>query len=146
MTLFLTTHYMDEAETLCNRVAIIDAGKIIVLGRPEELKSQIPGNDIVSLGVENLSESLVEGIKNLLFVHKVKTEDNSLRVYVDNGSQNLPVLLDEVKASGGKILSAAIHEQSLEDVFIHHTGRSIREEEAKKVSLLAAGLPQRRGR
>jgi ABC-2 type transport system ATP-binding protein len=146
MTLFLTTHYMDEAETLCSRVAIIDAGKIIVLGSPEELKSQIPGNDIVSLGVENLSESLIEGIKNLLFVHKVKTEDNSLRVYVDSGAQNLPVLLEEVKASGGKILSAMIHEQSLEDVFIHHTGRSIREEEAKKVSLLAAGLPQRRGR
>jgi ABC-2 type transport system ATP-binding protein len=146
MTLFLTTHYMDEAETLCSRVAIIDAGKIIVLGSPEELKSQIPGNDIVSIGVENLSESLIEGIKNLLFVHKVKTEDNSLRVYVDSGAQNLPVLLEEVKASGVKILSAMIHEQSLEDVFIHHTGRSIREEEAKKVSLLAAGLPQRRGR
>jgi ABC-2 type transport system ATP-binding protein len=146
MTLFLTTHYMEEAEALCNRVAIIDAGKIIVHGSPEELKSQIPGNDIVSLGVENLSESLIEGIKKLLFVHKVKTEDNSLRVYVDSGAQNLPVLLEEVKASGGKILSATIHEQSLEDVFIHHTGRSIREEEAKKVSLLAAGLPQRRGR
>jgi ABC-2 type transport system ATP-binding protein len=146
MTLFLTTHYMEEAEALCSRVAIIDAGKIIVLGSPEELKSQIPGNDIVSLGVDNLSESLVEGIKNLLFVHKVKTEDNSIRVYVDSGAQNLLMLLEEVKARGGKILSATIHEQSLEDVFIHHTGKSIREEEAKKVSLLAAGLPQRRGR
>jgi ABC-2 type transport system ATP-binding protein len=146
ITLFLTTHYMEEAEALCNRVAIIDAGKIIVLGSPEELKSQIPGNDIVSLGVENFSESLVERIRKLPFVHRVKTEDDSIRVYVDNGAQNLPILLDEVKASGGKILSAMIHEQSLEDVFIHHTGRSIREEEAKKVSLLAAGLPQRRGR
>jgi ABC-2 type transport system ATP-binding protein len=146
MTLFLTTHYMEEAEALCRRVAIIDAGKIIALGSPEELKSQIPGNDIVSLGVENISESLVEGIKKLLFVHRVKTEDNSIRVYVDSGAQNLPVLLDEVKASGGRILSATIHEQSLEDVFIHHTGKSIREEEAKKVSLLAAGIPQRRGR
>ena len=147
MTLFLTTHYMEEAETLCNRVAIIDSGKIIVGGSPDELKLQIPGNDIVSLVVENLSESLVEGIENLSFVHRVKTEDGSIRVYVDSGAQNLSVLLEEVKASGGKILSATIHEQSLEDVFIHYTGRSIREEEAKKVSLLlGAGMPQMRGR
>jgi len=147
MTLFLTTHYMEEAEALCSMVAIIDSGRIIVLGSPGELKLQIPGNDIISLTVENLSESLVNVIKDLQFVHKIKTEDNNLRVYVDNGAQNLPALLDKAKVSGGKILSATIHEQSLEDVFIHYTGKSIREEETRKVSLLAgAGIPQKWGR
>ncbi len=147
MTVFLTTHYMEEAEALCNRVAIIDSGKIIAIGSPDELKSQIPGNDIISLTFENLSEDLVDRIKALTFVHNVNMEDNNLRIYVDNGALNLPLLMDEIKSFGGKILSATIHEQSLEDVFIHYTGKSIREEETKKVSLfIGAGIPQRWGR
>jgi ABC-2 type transport system ATP-binding protein len=147
MTVFLTTHYMEEAEALCNRVAIIDSGKIIAIGSPEELKSQIPGNDIISLTFENLSEDIVDRIKALTFVHNINTEDNNLRIYVDNGSLNLPQLIDQVKSFGGKILSATVHEQSLEDVFIHYTGKTIREEETKKVSLLiGAGIPQRWGR
>jgi ABC-2 type transport system ATP-binding protein len=147
MTVFLSTHYMEEAEALCNRVAIIDSGKIIAIGSPDELKSQIPGNDIISLSFENLSEGIVDRIKDLEFVHKVNTEDNSLRIYVDNGAMNLLLLMDEIRSLGGKILTATIHEQSLEDVFIHYTGKSIREEEAKKVSfLIGAGIPQRWGR
>jgi ABC-2 type transport system ATP-binding protein len=147
MTIFLTTHYMEEAEALCGRVAIIDSGKIIALGSPDELKSQIPGNDIISLTLENFSEDMTAIIEKLPFVHRVKTEDNSMRVYVDSGAKNLPVLIDEVRAAGGSVLSATIHEQSLEDVFIHYTGKSIREEEAKKVSFfVGAGIPQKLGR
>ena len=147
MTVFLTTHHMEEAEALCSRVAIIDSGKIIALGSPGELKSQIPGNDIVYLTVENLSESIADRVKNLAYAHKVTVENNTIRVYVDSGAQNLPMLIDEIKSSGGKILSAAIHEQSLEDVFIHVTGKSIREEEVRKVSfLVGAGTPQKWGR
>src|SRR4030043_2461627 len=147
MTVFLTTHYMEEAEMLCDRVAIIDAGKIIAIGRPEELKSQIPGNDIISLTLDMISLNIVEIIKKLSFVHKANIENNTARVYVDSGAQNLPVLMDEMKLMDVKVLSATVHEQSLEDVFIHFTGKSIREEEAKKVSfLLGAGVPQRWGR
>ena len=147
VTIFLSTHYMEEAEALCNRVAIIDSGKIIALGSPEELKAQIPGNDIVLLSVEDSSENLVDGIKNLPFVHKVTTEDSTIRVYVDSGAQDFPLLVDEIRSLGGKVVSATLHEQSLEDVFIHHTGKSIREQESKKVSLLAgAGIPPKWGR
>ena len=147
MTIFLTTHYMDEAEGLCDRVAIIDRGKIIALGSPNELKAQIPGNDIVSLTVEAVSDAFIEEVKTLPFVHNVNIEGDVVRVYVDSGAQNLPYLLERVKSMGMKIASATIHQQSLEDVFIHHTGRSIREEEAKKVSfLIGAGAPQKWGR
>jgi ABC-2 type transport system ATP-binding protein len=147
MTIFLSTHYMDEAEVLCDRVAIIDAGKIIAIGSPEELKSQIPGNDIISLTIDMISERTIERIRDLAFVHKVDTEGDTIRVYVDSGAQNLPALMDEMKSFGVKVVSATIHEQSLEDVFIHYTGRSIREEEAKKVSFfLGAGIPQKWGR
>lgn len=147
MTIFLSTHYMEEAEVLCDRVAIIDSGKIIAMGSPTDLKSQIPGNDIVSLALESLTEEITAAIAKLAFVHKVKSEDDSLRVYVDNGAKNLPLLIDEVRTAGGKILSATVHEQSLEDVFIHFTGKSIREEEAKKVSFFVGpGIPQKLGR
>jgi ABC-2 type transport system ATP-binding protein len=147
MTIFLTTHYMEEAEALCGRVAIIDAGKIIAIGSPAELKANIPGNDIISVTVANLSPELIETVGKLPFVHKVNAEEEALRVYVDSGAKNLPALIDGVRASGGTIISATIHEQSLEDVFIHYTGKSIREEEAKKVSfLVGAGIPQKLGR
>lgn len=147
MTIFLTTHYMEEAEALCGRVAIIDAGRIIAMGTPAELKANLPGGDIISLVVGNPSGELVGAIEKMPFVHKAVTEDRSLRIYVDNGAKNLPVLIDGVRASGGAVLSAMIHEQSLEDVFIHYTGKSIREEEARKVSfLIGAGVPQKFGR
>jgi len=147
MTIFLTTHYMEEAEALCSRVAIIDTGKIIAIGSPAELKSQIPGNDIISLTVDSLSAEAMEKLRGLPFVHKVTPEDNLLRFNVDNGATNLPAIMDEVRRLGGKVLSATVHEQSLEDVFIHYTGKSIREEEAKKVSFfVGAGIPQKLGR
>jgi ABC-2 type transport system ATP-binding protein len=147
MTIFLTTHYMEEADALCRRVAIIDSGKIIALGGPEGLKAQIPGNDIVFITAEDLTENLVGRIKTLPFVHQISAEDKAIRIYVDKGAQNLPAILEEVRSFGGKILSATVHEQSLEDVFIHYTGKSIREEEARKVSLLiGAGVPRKWGR
>ncbi|MDA8433682.1 MAG: ATP-binding cassette domain-containing protein [Nitrospiraceae bacterium] len=147
MTIFLTTHYMEEAEALCGRVAIIDTGKIIAMGSPAELKAQIPGNDVISLSLDGPAGEIAEKIEGSPFVHKVKAEDGSLRVSVDSGAKNLPVLIDEVRKAGGKILSATVHEQSLEDVFIHYTGKSIREEEAKKVSFfVGAGIPQKFGR
>lgn len=149
LTIFLTTHYMEEAESLCDRVAIIDVGKIIALDSPDKLKSEIPGNDIISLTLADTSrlEAVQTVITAISFVHKVKIDENTLRVYVDNGAQNLLPLIDRVKGTGGIISSVGIHQQSLEDVFIHHTGKSIREEEAKKVSFfIGAGVPQKLGR
>jgi len=147
ITIFLTTHYMEEAEALCERVAIIDSGRIIAIGSPNELKSQIPGKDIITLAIGNLSENIINAIKGLPFVHKISIENNNIRVYVDSGAHNLPALIDAVRSAGGNVTSATIHEQSLEDVFIHYTGKTIREEEAKKVSFLTgAGVPLKWGR
>ena len=143
-TMFLTTHYMEEADALCSRIAIIDAGKMIVIGSPTQLKREIPGSDIVSIALESLSDGLVDCVKALPFVRNLHVEDETLRVYVDSGATSLPALMDAIRSSGGRILSASIHEQTLEDVFIHFTGKSIREGEAKKVSLfIGAGVPQR---
>lgn len=147
MTIFLTTHYMEEAESLCKRVAIIDAGKIIAMGSPAELKSSLPGNDIISITVAPQPGKLMGALEALSFVHSVKVEDDTLRVYVDSGARNLPMLIDAVREAGGSVSSASLHEQSLEDVFIHYTGKSIRQEEARKVNfLVGAGIPERLGR
>lgn len=148
LTIMLSTHYMEEAENLCERVAIIDAGKIIVMDSPEKLKAEIPGNDIIFLSLADNSKAveIQSAIEKIPYVHKVQMHEDVLRVYVDNGAQNLPPLIERVKEIGGPVSSVSIHQQSLEDVFIHYTGKSIREEEAKKVSfLIGAGIPQKLG-
>ncbi|MDP2167024.1 MAG: ATP-binding cassette domain-containing protein [Thermodesulfovibrionales bacterium] len=147
ITIFLTTHYMEEAETLSDRVAIMDAGNIIALGSLAELKSRLSGNDIILLRIGNPSPDIIAAARELPFVHKIAEEGILIRVYVDSGAHNLPMLMDRIRSAGGQIQSVTIHEQSLEDVFIHYTGKSIREEEAKKVSfLLGAGVPRKWGR
>jgi ABC-2 type transport system ATP-binding protein len=147
MTIFLTTHYMEEAESLCGRVAIIDSGKIVALGSPDELKAAIPGSDVVTLSLDRIPPGLPDSIGALPFVRKVAAEEDSLRIFVDSGGKSLPPLIDAVRLHDGTVLSATVHEQSLEDVFIHHTGKSIRDEDAKKVSfLIGAGIPARLGR
>ncbi len=149
LTIFLSTHYMEEAENLCDRVAIIDNGKIIALDSPEKLKALIPGSDIVSLTVIDAgqSDSMQSVLEALPFVHRVTRDEDVMRIYVDNGAQNLPILIEKVKEHGGTVSSAGIQRQSLEDVFIHYTGKSIRQEEAKKVSFfIGAGIPQKLGR
>jgi len=145
MTVFLTTHYMEEAEALCGRVAIIDAGRIVTLDSPERLKQQLPGNDLVSLTLDTApGEALQAALQALPYVHRLHLEGNVLGVYVDAGAMNLAGLVEATGAAGGRIVSANVHEQSLEDVFIHYTGKSIREEEVKKVNyLLGAGMPRR---
>ena len=73
-------------------------------------------------------------------------EGDQLKIYAENGASNLPRIMDEVRSAGGKMLSITVEEQSLEDVFIHYTGKSIRREEARKVSfLIGAGIPQKMG-
>ena len=146
-TILVSIHDLNLARRYCDTISIIDGGKIIALGSPAELKSQIPGNDMVFLAVDHIPDHLNERIRNLPFVHKIETDEGSLRTYVDNGAQNLPALIDVVKSLGADIRSVSIHAQSLEDVFIHYTGKSIRDEEAKKVSMLiGAGIPQKLNR
>ncbi len=144
LTIVLTTHYMEEAEYLCNRVAIIDFGKIVVLDSPENLIRGIPGKDIVVLTLSEQKGAIVEALGKIPIVHRIITEDDSIRAYVEDGAQAIPTLIEEVKRIGGVVESVSLKRQSLEDVFIHYTGRSIRTEAAKKVSLfIGAGAPQR---
>ncbi len=147
LTIFLTTHYMEEAESLCDRVGIIDHGSIIALDSPEGLKSKLPEKDIVILELPDVNDRILEGLGKLDIVHNIVRKDSTLRLSVDNGSYMVPPLMSEIYRLGGSVKSVVVEKQSLEDVFIHYTGRSIRDEEARKVSFLTgAGVPQKWGR
>ncbi len=133
LTVSLTTHYLDEAEALCDRVAIVDQGKIVALGTTPELKALVPGSDTVELTLENeLSEAGGAEIQALPGVREVERQGKSLKVRADGGAALLPRIIESVRAGGVGVAAAALSRISLEDVFIHFTGRSLREEGAPK--------------
>ncbi|MBI5561973.1 MAG: ATP-binding cassette domain-containing protein [Deltaproteobacteria bacterium] len=148
LTILLTTHYMEEAESLCDHVAIIDYGKIVALDTVEGLKKQIPEKDVLEVTVAGIAaERAVEFAGALPTVTRCLARGDVLVASTGNGAEIIPVMVDGLKNLGAKVTRVVLKEQTLEDVFIHYTGRPIREEEAKKVSfLLGAGIPTRFGR
>lgn len=128
VTVLLTTHYMDEAEYLCDRVGIIDYGKIIALDEPEKLKDQLEG-DIVSLEVPQ-PKKYAEVFRGIKYVKEVKMVGDYLYLTVTGGEKTIPKLMDIVARRGGKVRSVGLRSPTLEDVFIRYTGRGIREEES----------------
>jgi ABC-2 type transport system ATP-binding protein len=147
LTVSLTTHYMDEAEQLCDRIAIIDHGKIIALDTPDGLKAAVSGSDRIDLEVSAAVDRVLEMLANEPGVFDVTHEggDGMISLSATNGARIIPRLIDDVEAVGGRVASINLHKISLEDVFIKFTGRSLRDEPARKVSLLiGAGMPQHR--
>lgn len=130
MTIFLTTHYMDEADSLCDRLAIIDNGKIVGEDTPNALKQQIAG-DIISLGL-NMQNGTGAQVKEKLhaqpFLRELQETENGLQLYVERGEEVLPEVLRLLDHNGTRIRTATLARPTLEDVFLHLTGRSLREE------------------
>ena len=119
ITIVLTTHYMDEADKLCDRLAIIDYGKIIVLGTPEELKKEL-GGDIIKLKANNLN---IESLKRLNYIKNIAVSDGEVCLTVEDANKHVQDILSIV----GKVKSTEIRSPTLDDVFIHYTGRGMRE-------------------
>ena len=128
VTIIITTHYMEEADRLCDRLAIIDYGKIITMDTPKNLKDGV-GGDTVQLEVLD-SDSLVDKINSLDFVSRCESRNNRLDVAVKDVAHNLPALFSAV----GEIKSFDVRNTTLNDVFLHYTGHDIREESAEKPS------------
>ena len=138
MTIFMTTHYMNEAEN-CDRIAIIDYGKIVALDTPVNLKKQV-GGDIIKM-TSGQHRKLKEELEKR-YNKEVKEEDGKLRLEVADGEKFLPHLFNELDT---KIDSIELHKPTLDDVFLHLTGRKIREEEASSKDRLREHS-RRRGR
>jgi len=131
VTIILTTHYMEEADFLSERVAIIDFGKIVALDTPQNLKN-ILGGDVISIEVEN-PENAEKVFKNLDWVKKLKRENNTFHLQVEKGEEKIPLLIQiDQKEAGFEIKSVNLRKPTLEDVFLHFTGRTIRETEASQ--------------
>ncbi len=128
ITIILTTHYMEEADSLCNRVAIVDHGRILASGTTDKLKESL-GGDVITLRVDNSAKmaSLARKVKG---VRKVKVRDGTVSVTMPNAGRNIPNILKCAEKSKIEVESVDIHKPTLEDVFIHFTGKSIREREA----------------
>jgi len=126
MTIIITTHYMEEADFLCNRIAIIDHGKIIALNKPEKLK-EVLGGDLIILDVTE-SERLAKYIRKEKYVKGIKLFDRKINITVSNGNKLIPKIIEFAKKRKIEVNSVMLKQPSLEDVFIHYTGRTIREE------------------
>ncbi|MEE9474467.1 MAG: ATP-binding cassette domain-containing protein [Candidatus Hydrothermarchaeaceae archaeon] len=129
-TVFMTTHYMEEADYLCDRIAIIDYGKILDLDTPSNLKHKIGEGDIIDMRVSGDIDPFLEKLEKEGCSLK-KREDNFIRLMVLRGEDILPKIVRLAEREGITIGSLSIHEPTLEDVFIHYTGREIREEKAE---------------
>lgn len=124
ITIILTTHYMEEADFLCDRIGILDRGKIIALDTPSQLKEIVSGNDIIKLRLEKKDEDYDTLLKDMSFIHRISTDvDGSVILLVENASRNLPKILKKVNAE-----SVEFSNRNLNDVFIHFTAQETKEQ------------------
>jgi len=128
MTLFVTTHYLEEADSLCHKVAIIDHGKIKVSGSPSELKQRL-GGDVLEIAV-NDGLDLTEYFYSLPGVKDVKKTDHTYRFKLPSTEEALPTIFDGISRKGMKITKISFDKPSLDQVFLEVTGRSLRDEES----------------
>ena len=126
MTVFITTHYLEEADALCDRIAIMDYGQIVAEGTPDELKREVAG-DVVTVGVNGAAPRAAELLGGEGYVRKLEQSNEGLRLYVDEGATAIPQILRTLDGAGVALGSIELHRPSLDDVFLTKTGRSLRE-------------------
>jgi ABC-2 type transport system ATP-binding protein len=143
ITILMTTHYMEEAEMLCTRIAIIDRGKIIAMGTPDELKAMLGGETVV-LKVKDGDEPAVQDKIAATFPH-AKCFDGRMVLSVKSAERELRGIFEDAKKAGIEIEEASMHRPTLNDVFLKLTGREIRDEKAGTAELMRAHM-QRHGR
>jgi ABC-2 type transport system ATP-binding protein len=127
LTILMTTHYMDEADKLCDRVAIVDHGKLVALDSPLKLKASIPGNTILEVSFSAVPDNWLETLKNLAEVESVKAEDHVYRINSDNGPRTAVELMEAARRAQVEITSLSVQSTTLDDVFVHYTGRQLRD-------------------
>ena len=132
MTIFLTTHYMEEADSLCDRIGIIDHGKIQVIDTPKNMKNDL-GNEIISLVIESNTnyDSFLLELKKIEFIKKINEDDSKLTLFTSNGTEVIPKIFQISSDLGIKIKSISLTQPTLDDVFISYTGHEIRDDDSK---------------
>ncbi len=127
LTILVTTHYMDEADRLCDRIAIIDHGKLVALDSPLKLKASIPGKNILEVSFSDVPPGWMETLQALPDVAEVKSEDHVFRISSHNGPRTTVELLDAAKNAAVAVTSLSVQSTTLDDVFMHYTGHQLRD-------------------
>lgn len=144
MTLFMTTHYLEEADALCDRIAIIDHGKIIVIGTPEELKESLGGN-IITLSIKQ-NVDITELVSKIEHVKEVKKENGSYMIKSENGEITAPLIIEALRKQGYVVSKLFLTKPTLNEVYLQYTGKSMRDAEESREAIMAQRMAMRRAR
>jgi ABC-2 type transport system ATP-binding protein len=144
MTLFMTTHYLEEADALCDRIAIIDHGKIVVTGSPSELKGSL-GGDIITIAIKENADvtNIIKSVEN---VKDVRNENGAYRIKAENGEATAPIIIETLRKSGYTVTRLSLTEPTLNEVYLEYTGRAIRDAEESKEAFRMQRITLRRAR
>jgi ABC-2 type transport system ATP-binding protein len=145
MTLFMTTHYLEEADSLCDRIAIIDHGHIIKIGTPEELKASI-GGDVIVISVKEGEPDISADLAAIKLVKDVKKNGNDYRIKAELGEEASPQVMDVVRSKGLHVTKISLTKPSLDEAYLEFTGRSLREEETNKMAMFSQRVTMMRAR
>jgi ABC-2 type transport system ATP-binding protein len=127
LTILVTTHYMDEADKLCDRIAIIDHGKLVALDSPLKLKASIPGKNIIEVSFDDVPEGWMETVRALPEVADVRADDHVFRISSHNGPRTTVELMEAARQAGIAVVSLSVQSTTLDDVFVHYTGHQLRD-------------------
>ena len=127
LTILVTTHYMDEADKLCDRIAIVDHGKLAALDSPLKLKASVPGKNILDVSFSHVPENWAEKLKQLPEVAEVKGEENVFRISSNNGPRTTVELLEAARGANVMVSSLSVQSTTLDDVFVYYTGHQLRD-------------------
>jgi len=144
MTIFMTTHYLEEADALCDRISIIDHGKIIVTGTPSELKDSL-GGDIINISIKE-NDDVSEIIRNVENVKDVRIENGSYYIKAVYGEVTAPLIIEALRKRGYTVTKLSLTEPTLNEVYLEYTGKSMRDMEESKEDFRARRITLRRAR
>ena len=143
LTILVTTHYMDEADRLCDRIAIVDHGKLVALDTPKALKASVPGSNVIEAQFTSPPADWEQQLQALSEVTSVQAEGgNMFRVLTGNGSRTTTELVELAVRSRVEVRSLTVQNTTLDDVFVHYTGRQLRDETVKAYAFV---MPERPG-
>jgi ABC-2 type transport system ATP-binding protein len=127
LTILLTTHYMDEADRLCERIAIVDHGNLVALDSPSHLKDSVPGTDVVEAEFTGAPPDWLEQLRGLAQVADVSERDGVTHLASHNGPATVGALMDLTRQRGVTVRKVTVQSTTLDDVFLHYTGRQLRD-------------------
>ncbi len=142
LTILITTHYMDEADRLCDRIAIVDHGKLVALDTPPALKASVPGSNVIEAQFENVPADWEQTLHNLTAVTSVQHEGAGMyRILTGNGSRTTTELVETAVQAAVSVKSLSVQNTTLDDVFVHYTGRQLRDELVKAYAFTMPARP-----